>query len=215
MADHVVDDDFDGDIYIYRGGRAPQHITHARIDKSINEIEDEAFSDCHNLLTVETHDGIRKVGKKAFSRCRSLRRINLKSAVEIDDCAFYYCNNLESVEFGDRLETIGESAFEGCALKHVKLPSIITIGARAFYYCYRLTDVELSERLESIDWSAFKYCERLQRIAIPLKRDLFAFSNVWQKYNQFDNSKQVTTVDLVGVLTKLFLHCTWRVGKLK
>ena len=29
MADHAVEDDFDGDIFIYRGGRAPLHITHA------------------------------------------------------------------------------------------------------------------------------------------------------------------------------------------
>ena len=35
-----VDDDFDGDIFIYRGGRrAPQHVTHVRIDKSVDEDE--------------------------------------------------------------------------------------------------------------------------------------------------------------------------------
>ena len=82
MVDHA-EDGFDGDIFIYRGGRAPQHITHARIDKSVGEIEDDAFRFCENLLMVETHDGIRKVGKYAFRECISLRRINLKSVVEI------------------------------------------------------------------------------------------------------------------------------------
>ena len=157
MADHVVDDDFDGDIYIYRGGRPPQHITHARIDKSINEIEDEAFKDCHNLLHVDTHDGIRKIGKNAFIRCTSLQRINLRSAVEIDDGAFFGCESLADVEFGDRLETIGNRAFNGCtSLTNLKLPSIITIAVSTFYYCRRLTDIELSEpeRLETIGRSA-------------------------------------------------------------
>ena len=42
MADHA-DDNFDGDVFIYRGGRAPQHISHARIDKSVDEIEEKAF----------------------------------------------------------------------------------------------------------------------------------------------------------------------------
>ena len=55
------------------GGRAPQHVTHIRIDKYVDEIEDVAFNSCENLLQVETHDGIRKVGSMAFWGCRSLR----------------------------------------------------------------------------------------------------------------------------------------------
>ena len=65
MAEHADGDDFDGDIFIYRGGRAPQHITHVLIDESVDEIEEEAFDGCENLLTVETHDGLRRVGKYA------------------------------------------------------------------------------------------------------------------------------------------------------
>ena len=214
MADHAVDE-YDGDIFIYRGGYAPQHITHARIDKSVGEIEREAFLRCENLLTVETHDGIRRVGMWAFLICKSLRRINLKSAVEISCVAFDRCENLECVEFGDRLETIGGSAFNGCvSLKYLKLPSIRIIAASAFYRCKSLTNVELSERLETIDVQAFRRCERLQRIAIPLKRDLIPINQCLQKCNQFDNCEQLETVDLVGqahTLTIASLHMeSWR-----
>ena len=216
MADHA-DDDFDGEIFIYRGGRAPQHITHARIDKSIDEIDDDAFEDCEYLVQVDTHDGIRKVGKRAFSGCKSLRRINLKSAVEIDLHAFYECVNLESAELGDRLETIGDGAFFQCySLKtHLKLPSIITIGDGSFYNCNLLTDIELSERLQTIGKGTFRNCLRLQRIAIPLKRDLFEFSDVYHKYNQFDVCGRLRTVDLVGGIhineTVASLHMeSWR-----
>ena len=100
MADHA--DDGDGDIFVYRGGRAPRHVTHVLIDKSVDEIEEEAFSGCQQLLQVDTHDGLTKIGRRAFSYCTSLPRISLKSVFEIENWAFYECN-LESVEFGDRL----------------------------------------------------------------------------------------------------------------
>ena len=200
MADHAADGFFDGDIFIYRGGRAPQHVTHVLIDKSVDEIEENAFGDC-NLLTVETHDGLRKIGKNAFRLCKSLRRINIKSVIEIDEFAFWICGNLESVEFGDNLETIGRSAFAFCTsleIKHLKLPSIVTIGRAAFWNCARMVDIELSEWLQTIGSSTFYGCERLQRIAIPLKRDQIAYDGINHEYNQFERCDQLTTVDLVG-----------------
>ena len=119
MADHADDND-DGNIFVYRGGRAPQHVTHVIIDKSIDEIERKAFYNCENLVTVETHNGIRRVGESAFFRCKSLRRINLKSVVEICETAFCGCSQVVNVEFGDELETIGGSAFCYCtSLKHL------------------------------------------------------------------------------------------------
>ena len=202
MADHA-EDDFDGDVFIYRGGRAPQHITHALIDESVDEIENYAFLRCENLLQVDTHNGLRRIGKYAFCNCTSLGRINLKSVVEIGHSAFEGCKNLESVEFGARLETIEWNAFSRCIyLKYLKLPSIITIGHYAFEYCERLTDIEFSERLESIRAQAFLSCERLQRIAMPLKRDLFEISESSQRYNHFYACEQLTTVDLVGGVHK-------------
>ena len=213
MADHAVDD-FDEDIFIYRGGQVPQHVTHVLIDRSLDEIEDYAFKYCKNLLTVETHDGIRKVGKNAFRYCTSLRRINLKSAIEIDEYAFNSCDNLESVEFGDRLETIGDGAFGWTSLKHLKLPSIVNIGGAVFLNCTRLIDVELSDRLETIGAGAFCGCERLQRIAVPLTRDLFDVNQFLQRYNHFDRCEQLTRVDIVGedlTKTAASLHMeSWR-----
>ena len=214
MADHADDNGGgDGDVFIYRGGRAPQHITHVLIDKSLDEIENDAFWNCRQLLQVDTHDGLRKIGKRAFYNCKSLPRINLKSVVEIDKYAFFHCDNLESVEFGDRLETIGDSAFNGCPLRHLKLPSVTTIGLEAFFSCRSITDIEFSERLETIGTKAFFFCERLQRIAIPLKRDLFAYDDEKEEYNQFKCCHELATVDLVGGIHKTVasLHMdSWR-----
>ena len=145
--------------------------------------------------------------------CISLRRINLKHAVEIDEFACYNCVNLESVEFGETLETIGNHAFGRCSLTHLKLPSIISIGRYAFSRCERLADIELSERLETIEGRAFDECERLQRIAIPLKRDLLIYDEYYDGYSQFDGCSHLTTVDLVGGIYKTVasLHMeSWR-----
>jgi len=217
MADHADDSD-EGDIFVYRGGRAPQHVTHVRIDKSVDEIEEKAFHNCVHLVKVETHDGIRKVGKKAFCRCKLLRRINLQSAVEIDYGAFAGCRNLVEVEFGDELERIGNNAFAYCtSLKHLKLPSIISIESEAFEECSALTDIELSERLETIGVRAFNDCERLQRIAIPMKRDLISDQFWRHEYNQFGYCEQLATVDLVGGIHKTVasLHMeSWRTDML-
>ena len=190
--------DYDGDVFIYRRGRrAPRYTTHARIDKSADEIEDYAFCDCEYLEQVDTHDGFRKVGERAFLRCRYLPQINLKSVVEIDSYAFDGCENLADVEFGDRLETIRHSAFRKCALKHLKLPTIVNMEA-AFRACTYLSDIELSERLQTIGVHAFNRCDRLKRIAIPLKRDLFVYDYIWESYTQFFGCDQLVTVDIVG-----------------
>lgn len=165
MADHAVEDNyFDGDIFVYRGGRAPQHVTHVRIDKSVDVIEDDAFRDCERLVHVDTHDGIRKVGWCAFWNCKLLGRINLKSVRIINDRAFYLCENLADVEFGDELETIGKFAFAHCtSLTHLKLPSIVTIEGDAFFFCSALIEIVLSERLETIGSSAFWDNKQLRR----------------------------------------------------
>eukprot|EP00985_Skeletonema_marinoi_P030059 scaffold30309_cov73-Skeletonema_marinoi.AAC.1 len=194
----------DRDVFVYRGGRAPRNVTHVRIDKSVEVIkgkviEEDAFNGCEDLVQVETHDRIRKVGRDAFYGCISLKSIDLRSVVEIDSFAFCGCEDLMDVEFGDKLETIGIYAFDECtSLEHLNLTSIITIKHGAFHSCEALSSIEFSERLETIEPYAFSDCDRLQRIAIPLKRDLFPFDPRRQEYNQFDYCEQLTTVDLVG-----------------
>ena len=87
-------------VFVYSGGRAPQHVTHVRIDESVEVIEENAFRDCEHLVQVETHDGIRRVGNWAFYNCKLLRQINLKSVVEIGRSAFWGYENLESKKRG-------------------------------------------------------------------------------------------------------------------
>ena len=130
---------------------------------------------------------------------KSLRLINLKSAVAIGAFSFYKCKNLLSVEFGDRLEIISGCAFALCiSLQHLKLPSIITIGLSAFSDCTKLIDVELSERIESIWARAFDHCQSLQRIAIPLKEALLRESICQVMLQTSLTSAILATINVVG-----------------
>ena len=213
-------DDGDDDIFVYMGGRAPQHVINAIIDESVKEIDDDAFCDNPNLRSVEFHDGVDKIGTRAFISCTSLRRIIIPGVKVIGMGTFYNCSGLEDVKFGDKLETIGQEAFEFCtSLRCITMPSIRTIAGWAFEGCTALTDAEFGGVLEKIYPAVFRGCSSLRRIAIPLKDGIFHLDdhhqryNSLQSYNQLDGCINLTTVDLVGGIHKTVasLHLkSWR-----
>ena len=128
MADHAAGDD----IFVYTGGRAPQHVVNAIIDESVDKIDEEAFCDNRNLKSVVCHDRVLKVGRCAFYNCRSLQRVKMPGVKIIEQLAFHGCNSLTHVEF-DKLERVGRHAFYFCSyLKRVKLPKVKSIGIGAF-----------------------------------------------------------------------------------
>ena len=209
MADHAAGDD----IFVYTGGRAPQHVVNAIIDESIDKIDDYAFCDNRNLRSVVCHDGLLKVGEWTFDNCRSLQRIKMPGVKVIGDGAFYECRSLTHVEL-NKLETVGEAAFDGCtSLKRVKLPKVKTIGQNAFLGL-NVEDAELGEDLETIGSGAFLGSKsKLRRIAIPLKDGLFQWDDDEESYTQFFGCHNLTTVDLVGGIHKTVasLHLqSWR-----
>jgi hypothetical protein len=167
MADHaVVEDDI---IFIYTGGRAPQHITHARIDKSVTVIEEEAFCGNPHLLSVDIHDKVERVKHMAFCNCTSLSSVKLLGVKVIEEGAFYNCTQLTDVEFGNKLEIIRHTVFASCtSLENVTIPSVKNVGEWAFNGCTRLTSLDLPEELETVQYQAFDNCPSLRRLVIPL-----------------------------------------------
>lgn len=196
MADHatssLLTDDRDGAVFLYKGGQAPQHITCARIDKSVKIIDGEAFSSNSHLISVELHDSVELIRIMAFCNCTSLRRIKLLGVKDIEMGAFYNCVSLADVELGDELETIGDDTFAYCSsLKHITIPSARTIGVSSFNNCERLTSLDLPESLERVGQNALKNCPSLRRIAIPLKDQVFVGNDTL-------NCPNLSTVSLVG-----------------
>lgn len=177
MADHAVTSQWNNanhTIFIYTGGRAPQHITRARIDKSVKVIDGEAFSNNPHLISVEIHDGVERVMIMAFCNCTSLRSVKLLGVKVIEEGAFYNCISLTDVKLGVKLETIGDDTFAHCSsLKQMTIPFARTIGKQAFTNCTQLTDLALPEGLERVGLNALKNCPSLKHIAMPLKDGMF------------------------------------------
>jgi hypothetical protein len=192
-----------GNIFVYTGEQeVPADVTHVIIDRSIKIIPEQAFYGCEKLVSVEFHDGVEEIKGLAFDGCHSLRGIKLPGVKEVGWEAFMDCFSLTDVEFGDKLEIIGRGAFNGChSLRKIKMQSVRRIGCGAFSgYCEQLTDVELPA-VEWIGNGAFNGCRSLRRIAIPSKGIIFSFC-IQERYYQFRECENLTTVDLVGGIHK-------------
>ena len=90
------------------------------------------------LTSVVIPQGVKYIGRSAFSVCRGLKSVTLPVAVtNIGDSAFSGCSALTNVDLPTGIRLIGEKAFSGCrALKSMTMPSGITnIGANAFFGC--------------------------------------------------------------------------------
>lgn len=122
-------------------------MTGVYIPNSVKYIGNFAFDSCYSLtdVTFEKGDGLNSIGKGAFARCLSLKKIALPKVAEIGvgaaatagntEGVFAYCLNLEDVTLDDGIETICNNMFSyTLSLKSIKLPkNIKSIGAHAFY----------------------------------------------------------------------------------
>lgn len=109
------------------------------IPHRIDTIAEGAFSNCDNILSLNTNN-VKYLGRKAFADC----------------------DRLVSVTLGDSTQTLGSGAFRGCfRLQNIDLGGVTTIGDSAFCGCVRLERPELSANLTSIGTRAFDNCNLL------------------------------------------------------
>ena len=114
------------------------------MDFSVNKIEDEAFLNRKNLISVEIPESISSIGKRIFSGCTSLCSAKLPSTIDsIGESTFYGCERLDSIILPEGITKIGQISFAKCsALKRVDLPaSIAAIEDNAFRECTGLEHV--------------------------------------------------------------------------
>jgi hypothetical protein len=137
-----------------------------------------------------------------------------RSVKIIPEAAFGGRTQLVSVETHDGIEKIEKCAFADCdSLRGIKLPGVKEIEGSAFWGCRAMTVAEFGNKLETIGECAFVFCPLLQRIAIPLKNEMFLIDTDLQRYNQFDECENLTTVDLVGGIHKTIVSLlleSWR-----
>ena len=115
-------------------------------------------------------DGVLKIDKFAFYRCRGLTSITIPdSVINIDECAFAWCAGLTSISIPNSVRRIGKSVFEGCTgLTSITIPSSITsIEDAVFSSCSGLISINLPNSITSIGERAFEGCRNLANVSIP------------------------------------------------
>lgn len=110
-------------------------------EDKLEVIERLAFSECHNLKTVDLSH-VRQIERNAFSYCESLDNIVIGSR-NIAGSAFYKCEGLKSVTLNEGLRTIGTYAFSYTSMKSLRLPTSMTeVYDDAFKYQTTLEELE-------------------------------------------------------------------------
>ena len=139
-------------------------ISVADLPRNITAIGERAFYSSESLISINLHEGVRKIGKEAFYNCSNLKRVTgtISGVKAIDERAFCGCISLKSVPGDGRVNHISDETFKNCAsLENVRLKSNIeTIGRCAFAGCSSLSRVSFKGKCKTISAQAFYNCPK-------------------------------------------------------
>lgn len=123
-----------------------------------------AFSGCSQLVSLILPENITYIGQEAFSNCNNLVSIQTASqtkqetsyitAEEIEYRAFYNCTSLVAVQLGEKLSRSGGAR---------------TVQSEAFMNCTRLNNLEIGPTVSWIEGGAFANCTSLDGLSGGLK----------------------------------------------
>lgn len=155
--------------------------------KSVVKIENGAFDDCKNVLSLVIPDSVTEVEINALNGLRNLQKLTalavalssvskiqkidtliVTSGEAIAENAVSGWDYLKSVTLPDTLKTIGYLGFAHCELlEQISLPEGLTsIGANAFYNCASIEQFNLPDSVESIGNYAFGECASLETVSL-------------------------------------------------
>lgn len=118
--------------YAFYSCNALNHIT---LPSDLKTIDDDAFSDCYNLHSVDFPPLLERIGSYAFQSC-ALDSISLPGLTSIDEYAFQDCSNLKEVKVPSTLVSVGDKAFAGCTqLNDVFTYTILPVKINQNTFC--------------------------------------------------------------------------------
>lgn len=122
----------------YTGGDTVVEIPAQYKGKKVYLIDDYAFSNNKNIISVSIPDSVTKLGDRVFEKCYSLKSCYLSDSIrQIGKYLFKGCINLEEVVLGAGITQMPPSMFVGCKNLHsvVIPPEIQTISSNCFSDC--------------------------------------------------------------------------------
>ena len=158
-------------------------ITKVVVPSTVTSIDEYAFAECPNLVTVILLCDIEEIPANLFVGSRNLSNVQLPGSVKtIGDYAFSK-TAIRSVTIGEHVEYIGFEAFRDCtALVEVNFAEQSTlkeIGQGAFAGCTTLQKVIMPDTVEVIRYSAFVSCSALTEVYVSAGLEVmedYAFS---------------------------------------
>lgn len=145
-------------------------IVSVEIPESVSQIATKAFQKCSSLTTVNIPEGISVINAYTFDGCSSLVNITIpESVVNIGNYAFRNCSSLTTVQIPNSVTVLGTSAYSGCtSLENLTISNkISSISSSAFYSCKNLTTVVIPDSVTQIAYQAFMFCGNLEHVTLP------------------------------------------------
>ena len=130
-------------------------------------VADHAFEGRWDVTEISLPEGVRNIGKHAFSECPRLEKISLSNGlIDIDDYAFANCTAITEIRLPNTVTRIGNNAFFGChRITEIAIPRNITVlEDYLLTNCSTLKKVKIPAGVTSIGLHVFQYCEKLERI---------------------------------------------------
>ena len=163
---------FDG-TWIYDGNEIPQKfrnlITKIIVQDDVSAIEDNAFSQCRNLVSIDIPDSVEYIGEHVFYHCDSLESVIIPEGIKsIEYGTFFNCRSLKYIKLPNSLTNISSDTFCGCiSLISIKIPdSVSVIGYDAFNACTALESITFPRSTDEINDRLFDGCYSLKEIDI-------------------------------------------------
>jgi len=183
-------------------------------------VEKHAFEKCSSLRSVKVLAG--RLGKGAFSFCRSLERAEISGVSVLGDEMFSGCSSLKELIL-DGVSVIGRRCFDECtSLTSFAMKNISEIGERAFERCDSLSAIDVSDT--AVGYHAFADCSDLKRITLTsgtvlgsgaftgctfadtviLDGNEYEFSRFSQSRNSTDNDLPIKVQEVIGSVYSCF-----------
>lgn len=157
----------------------PNRIFYEGKEYVVTAINQGAFYDRRDLLSVQIGDSVRDIMSQAF----------------------FQCERLETLKFGKMVRTLGSSSFSCCyKLESIRIPdSVSVIGEGAFANCSNLKYVEMNNKVNWIKASAFSECRKIEHVVFKKPQLLTNENTSYTLYfseSAFQNCTGIRRVDI-------------------
>lgn len=185
-------------------------IAAVRISNGVKSVGKRAFSGCSMLRSAVLADSVEECGDYAFSDCENLTSAALSNGLCIlGDYLFYGCTSLRELALPDSLEAIGRYAFFNCrSLEYIVVPdTVASIGEGCFYYCMGIRDIVWPSAMDLVPDYAFTNCTSLKTAVLPEKTKRISKS-------AFRNCTELSNVYMIGNNVEIDAYAFYGCGNL-